>query len=940
MKRRALASKVFEARQPSPETILPTTPVLSVQPISSTQINLSWSAASSRNGLITGYKLYKDGVFLANTTGTSYSSTGLTINTSYSFTIRAIDVKGKESLLSAPATVSTLNSYVLDVSSAVSDGGHSWKVNFDFPTPASNSADNWNRSLLRFFEDGVELGPANSLHADIRTTGAGRFSHWDNPDGQQSAESIRFSASDNGNPTSNGRVYSYLVGVDSIAPTVPTGLSATATAFNSVSISWSASTDYIGVAGYKLRRDNVVIADQTSLTFPDIGLTGETTYNYTISAYDAVGNESAQSDVVSVTTPAEPAPFVNLIVIDVNYDQATQKFTARVKNTGTAASPVDNVLGVAYYSDNVYRTWGNYGAEHSLAAGAEADLTYNGIGYTIPSGSHTIKAWIDDNNLVTESSDADNTFEKSILIESPDVTAPSVPVGLTVETLSSTSVRLTWLASTDDNSGIQGYKVYKNGTFVTNVTSGLTYDDTGLATSSTFDYQVSAYDNAGTPNESAKSNVVVGTTILLCDLIVTDVNYSTATGLFSAVIKNIGNTASPADFPLSVSYWVDGVYRTWGNYGSNYALAAGESKTVGCQGGAYTIPSGSHIIEAWVDDNNLVTEVSNTNNHYQKTITVSGVIATDLEGFAQSAGVTGGAGGASLVVTNLNSSGVGSLKAAIETAGARNITFTPGLSGTITFTNVVYIPYPDMTIDGAGANITITGYSLSVFRPSATPVWNVIIKNLTFNNTEISRNAIFIEYGSYKVWIDHCTFTNNNRTLVDTGQGIAIWDRNIGLGGLTGITISWCKWGPLNYKALLISSQSDVGDLDARVSVHHCWFDQIYSRSPRMGRMTVHMWNNYVSNWTEYGSAMSTGNLLAENNIYERNGGTAIDANYGNISAASVNASGNLLLGSPVPTIETIGTFPIARIDYSYTLETADTTLKNIIIAGAGANNG
>ncbi|HVY88307.1 MAG TPA: hypothetical protein VG942_05525 [Hyphomonadaceae bacterium] len=54
------------------------------------------------------------------------------------------------------------------------------------------------------FEDGRELGPADSLHDDIRKIGMGRYSDW--TDGKSGA-TIYFSASDNSDPNTNGRSY-------------------------------------------------------------------------------------------------------------------------------------------------------------------------------------------------------------------------------------------------------------------------------------------------------------------------------------------------------------------------------------------------------------------------------------------------------------------------------------------------------------------------------------------------------------------------------------------------------------------------------------------------------------------------------------------------------------------------------------------------------------
>ncbi len=68
-------------------------------------------------------------------------------------------------------------------------------------------------SSLRLFEDQRELGPAHSLHQLIRDEGRGRFSHWS---GSETGEpqGLYFSASDNSDPTRNGRVYRWVVSLD------------------------------------------------------------------------------------------------------------------------------------------------------------------------------------------------------------------------------------------------------------------------------------------------------------------------------------------------------------------------------------------------------------------------------------------------------------------------------------------------------------------------------------------------------------------------------------------------------------------------------------------------------------------------------------------------------------------------------------------------------
>lgn len=100
---------------------------------------------------------------------------------------------------------------------------------------------------------------------------------------------------------------------DTTPPSVPANLNVTSTTSSSVSLGWSASTDNSGgsgVAGYNLYRGGTLvatIAGPSTVTYTDPGLSANTNYSYTVSAYDVAGNESVQSAAVSATTAAGSA---------------------------------------------------------------------------------------------------------------------------------------------------------------------------------------------------------------------------------------------------------------------------------------------------------------------------------------------------------------------------------------------------------------------------------------------------------------------------------------------------------------------------------------------------------------------------------------------------------------------------------------------------------
>jgi hypothetical protein len=100
---------------------------------------------------------------------------------------------------------------------------------------------------------------------------------------------------------------------DTTAPSVPTGLSATAVSSSQIDLSWSASTDPVvggqltsGVSSYRIYRDGTQaqIVPAPTVTWSDTGRSPSTPYSYRVAAVDGAGNASAQSTAVTATTLA------------------------------------------------------------------------------------------------------------------------------------------------------------------------------------------------------------------------------------------------------------------------------------------------------------------------------------------------------------------------------------------------------------------------------------------------------------------------------------------------------------------------------------------------------------------------------------------------------------------------------------------------------------
>ena len=95
---------------------------------------------------------------------------------------------------------------------------------------------------------------------------------------------------------------------DTTPPTAPTGLTSSATTDAATTLSWTAATDNVGIASYRVYRDNTLIrSGVTGTTFTDTGLSVGTTYSYTVEALDAAGHVSPRSAAASVSTNPIPS---------------------------------------------------------------------------------------------------------------------------------------------------------------------------------------------------------------------------------------------------------------------------------------------------------------------------------------------------------------------------------------------------------------------------------------------------------------------------------------------------------------------------------------------------------------------------------------------------------------------------------------------------------
>lgn len=93
---------------------------------------------------------------------------------------------------------------------------------------------------------------------------------------------------------------------DTTPPTAPLNLTVTGSTSNTVSLSWTASTDNAGISGYAIYVNNVFKQNATGTTVDVTGLTPSTTYSFYVIAKDTSNNSSTQSTAVNGSTTEAP----------------------------------------------------------------------------------------------------------------------------------------------------------------------------------------------------------------------------------------------------------------------------------------------------------------------------------------------------------------------------------------------------------------------------------------------------------------------------------------------------------------------------------------------------------------------------------------------------------------------------------------------------------
>ncbi|MEL4106286.1 fibronectin type III domain-containing protein [Oscillospiraceae bacterium WX1] len=563
------------------DTTPPTAPTgLTFSSVTDTSVSLAWTAASD-DVAVTGYDIYRDGTMVGTTANTTYTDSGLTAETSYSYYVKAKDAANNESTASNTLNVETTavsGAKVIQVAAGngftvvLKDNGTVWvwgRNDFDqCCTGMTSDSEGLTQvtGLTNVTKVAAGLAFCMALKSDGTVWTWGR--NWNSELGD----------GDNYEYSTGIVQVSGLNNVTDIAAGAYHGLALKA---DGSVYAWGHNAD--GQLGNGTTNESDTPVQVNSLTGVNSIAAGAFS-SYAVksngTAWSWGNNESGQlgnGTTNNTTAPVQVSNLTGVKFISAGFDHALALLTNdAVKAWGSndcvqlgnaswtsSSTPVDvvnmddpdsavDISAGAYHSlaiqaDGTAVGWGN-NDDGMLGDGSEAwhmvpNDVLNLTGLIQISGGYTHSVALTSDGTVWSWGKNDYgqlggyTGNYSMIpvqstTSTADTTAPTAPTGLTCSSRTGTTATLTWSSSTD-NVGVTGYDVFRDGTKIgkSTITS---YTETGLTANTAYTYYVKAKDAA--ENISEASNTVEITTLSNSVM----VQQISAGGYFTAILKSDG----------------------------------------------------------------------------------------------------------------------------------------------------------------------------------------------------------------------------------------------------------------------------------------------------------------------------------------------------------------------------------------------------------------
>lgn len=305
---------------------------------------LNWTEPLDNEGVVS-YEVFQGNLSLGFTGATTFNVSNLDPSSNYSFTVIAIDEAGNRSLSSNAENVLTLDDN--ESPSPITD------LDFQNTTTTSTrlfwSASNDNVGVVDYnvFQDGQSIGfSGGATFMDVTNL---------SPNSSYTFTVVAQDAVPNTSDDSNSVTVNTPAAPDNEDPSVPTNLQVNNTESSSTELTWTASTDNVGVVDYQIFQDGQVIGlSGGALSFQVNSLVSCTSYVFTVIAIDGSGNTSGSSNSAEVTTPTAyeippgtpTAPGIN------NLSESNLEMTAVTLNWTYNAETNDRILDFEVFQNN------------------------------------------------------------------------------------------------------------------------------------------------------------------------------------------------------------------------------------------------------------------------------------------------------------------------------------------------------------------------------------------------------------------------------------------------------------------------------------------------------------------------------------------------------------------------------------------------------------
>jgi chitodextrinase len=602
----------------SPDTIAPSAPSnVTIADVTYQSAKISWTAATDDVAVIS-YDILRDGTKIDSVSATNvvYIANGLTPETDYVFSIRAVDGAGNLSVVSPPLSVKTLtepppnkvmiyykNGFATPYIHYQPEGGN-WTTNPGVLMQPSK--------LPGYHQIELDIKQATKVNVAFNN-GSGTWDNNNNSNYTVSTGTWTYT------PGSNGGAGTISAGTpDQIAPTTPTAITISEIKATSISINWSASTDNFGIDSYEVYLNGVLSQTVKEPAVVISNLVTFTSYDVTIKAIDLLGNESSFGNQLTVKTLDNIAPTVPsnlkaeslsdnrfriswepaydndsvkeyLVFLNGDFLQAISTNEYLLQNLhdlttyNVTIQAIDQSANASGLSENINITTTDITAPSKptlqVKEVSENRISFYWTASVDQSEQISYDLYVNDNIWITLNEtkyilldldeftkyhvyviardDIGNTSEPSDVLQvtTSDISPPTAPETITATEIGNTTFTVNWQASTD-NDEIQSYKLLLDGKVVDqSVDTFFVFTD--LKERITYSVQVIAVDRSG--NESQASEVLLIETL---DGTAPSIPEGLKVDSLSGTTMVISwNPSTDEDDQISYAVYVNGVYQ-------------------------------------------------------------------------------------------------------------------------------------------------------------------------------------------------------------------------------------------------------------------------------------------------------------------------------------------------------------------------------------------